>query len=384
MNELTIFIFDAEEGMELSRDVILNDGSVLLTKGTILNLDLISRISGHHILEISVYDKTKTDSATDNRTISRISAVDEAKEAAKAADDENTKYYETVRNSEEFKTFEEHYNEHIDNFKDDLKKLISSDDEVDTKSLVKNTIDIVAESNNSLQLFDMLHAMRDVDDLTYVHSMNVALIASVIGKWMGYNQEKIKVLTLAGLMHDIGKPCCSSTDQNGIIHFYGHHRESCKIAVDLMHRLRMDNDTIREVSILVENHDVRVEPSLPAVKRMMARTGEVLFEKLLILQTADNMAKNLEHFPEKKNRIDASMQIYKQILAERQPYLVSHLAVNGKELIRLGYRPGREIGDVLRKLIDEVIIDANLNNRDYLLKEARILKKSNSKNGSQR
>lgn len=32
MNELTIFIFDAEEGMELSRDVILNDGSVLLTK----------------------------------------------------------------------------------------------------------------------------------------------------------------------------------------------------------------------------------------------------------------------------------------------------------------------------------------------------------------
>ena len=51
----------------------------------------------------------------------------------------------------------------------------------------------------------MLHAMRDVDDLTYVHSMNVALIASVIGKWIGYNQEKIKVLTLAGLMHDIGK-----------------------------------------------------------------------------------------------------------------------------------------------------------------------------------
>ena len=41
MNELTIFIFDAEEGMELSRDVILNDGSVLLTKGTVLNLDLI-------------------------------------------------------------------------------------------------------------------------------------------------------------------------------------------------------------------------------------------------------------------------------------------------------------------------------------------------------
>lgn len=177
-------------------------------------------------------------------------------------------------------------------------------------------------------------------------------------------------LRWAALMHDIGKPLCSSTDQNGIIHFYGHHRESCTIAVDLMHRLRMDSDTIRDVAVLVENHDVRVEPSRAAVKRMMARTGEVLFEKLLKLQTADNMAKNLAYFPEKKKRIDGAYTLYKEILAERQPYLVSHLVVNGKDLIKLGYRPGRELGDVLKKLIDEVIIDPKLNNREFLLKEA--------------
>lgn len=183
------------------------------------------------------------------------------------------------------------------------------------------------------------------------------------------------VLRWAALMHDIGKPCCSSTDQNGIIHFYGHHRESCRIAVDLLHRLRMDNDTIRDISVLVENHDVRVEPSQPAVKRMMSRTGEILFEKLMILQTADNMAKNPEHFPEKKKRIDSAYHIYKEILAERQPYLVSHLAVNGKDLIRMGYRPGREIGDTLKVLIDEVIIDSELNNREYLLKAAKEYKR---------
>ncbi|MCD8181360.1 MAG: HD domain-containing protein [Firmicutes bacterium] len=178
-------------------------------------------------------------------------------------------------------------------------------------------------------------------------------------------------LRWAALMHDIGKPCCSSTDQNGIIHFYGHHRESCKIAVDLLHRLRMDNDTIHDISVLVENHDVRIESSPPAVKRMMSRTGETLFEKLLLLQTADNMAKNPEHFPEKKKRIDGAYHIYKEILAERQPYLVSHLAVNGKDLIRAGYRPGREIGDALKRLIDEVIINPELNNREYLLKRAK-------------
>ena len=175
----------------------------------------------------------------------------------------------------------------------------------------------------------------------------------------------------AALMHDIGKPLCSSTDQNGTIHFYGHHRESGSIAVDLMHRLRMDSDIIRDVAVLVENHDVRVEPARAPVKRMMARTGETLFEKLLQLQTADNMAKNPIYFPEKKKRIDDAYTLYKEILAERQPYLVSHLAVNGKDLIKLGYRPGREIGDVLKKLIDEVIIDPKLNNREFLLKRAR-------------
>lgn len=179
------------------------------------------------------------------------------------------------------------------------------------------------------------------------------------------------ILRWAALMHDIGKPRCSSVDQSGIIHFYGHHRESSKIAVDLLHRLRMDNDTIHDITVLVENHDVRIEPSQPAVKRMMSRTGEALFEKLLSLQTADNMAKNPEHFSEKKARIDSAHQIYKEILAERQPYLVSHLAVNGKDLIRIGFRPGREIGDTLKKLIDEVILNPALNNREYLLKAAK-------------
>ena len=132
---------------------------------------------------------------------------------------------------------------------------------------------------------------------------------------------------------------------------------------------------IRDVSVLVENHDVRIEPSPPAVKRMMSRTGESLFEKLILLQTADNMAKNPEHFPEKKKRIDSAYNIYKEVLAEGQPYLVSHLAVNGKDLMRLGYHHGREIGDTLKKLIDEVIINPSLNNRDYLLRYAKECRK---------
>lgn len=183
------------------------------------------------------------------------------------------------------------------------------------------------------------------------------------------------VLRWAALLHDVGKPGCMSVDMNGIIHFYGHHKESVKIATDLMHRLHFDNDSMRDISILIEHHDVRVEPSPPTVKKMMARTGRELFEKLLCLQEADNRGKNMAYFPEKIDRINRVRAIYSDVIAKGQPYMVSDLHVNGRDLIKLGFRAGREIGDTLRKLLEEVLINPNLNNRDYLIKRAKQLKK---------
>ena len=189
------------------------------------------------------------------------------------------------------------------------------------------------------------------------------------------NTPRDFTLRWAALMHDIGKPCCSSTDNAGIIHFYGHHRESRRIAVDVLHRLRMDNESIKNIAVLVENHDVRVEPLPAAVKRTMARCGAPLFEKLLLLQRADNMAKNEKYYPEKLKRIEAVTRIYNEILAEDQPYLISQLVINGGDLIKLGYRPGRVIGDTLKSLTDEVIINPKLNNREYLLNRATQMKR---------
>lgn len=184
------------------------------------------------------------------------------------------------------------------------------------------------------------------------------------------------ILRWAALLHDVGKPVCSSTDSSGIIHFYGHHKESTRIAVDVLHKLHMDKESIRSISILVENHDVRVDSSPSSVKRMMARTGEQLFEQLMQLQRADNKAKNPTHFEDKNKRITAAENTYRQILAEGQPYLISHLVINGKDLQKIGYKPGRTIGDTLKTLTDEVIIDSRLNNRDYLLKRAATLKRN--------
>ena len=179
----------------------------------------------------------------------------------------------------------------------------------------------------------------------------------------------------AALLHDIGKPLCKSVDANGIIHFYGHHHESVRLADDILRRLRLDNDSRKNILTLIENHDNRIEPSLVGVKRIMARLGADLFTKLLLLQEADNSAKNPKFLPDKLAKINDVRVIYRKVLSERQPYVTSDLIINGRDLIKIGFRAGREIGDTLRCLLDEVLINPSLNNRDYLMMRAKQLKK---------
>ncbi|MDD6563904.1 MAG: CCA tRNA nucleotidyltransferase [Clostridiales bacterium] len=188
------------------------------------------------------------------------------------------------------------------------------------------------------------------------------------------NTPKDLILRWAAVLHDTGKPCCSSTDSAGIIHFYGHHRESRRIAVDVLYRLHMESSSIKDIAMLVEHHDYRVEANYTAVKRMMSKTGAELFEKLLILQLADNMAKNPTHLPDKLRRINGGLDIYRDVIAQKQPYRISDLLINGKDLMELGYRQGRDIGETLKELLDEVIIKPELNNRAYLIKRAKELK----------
>lgn len=183
------------------------------------------------------------------------------------------------------------------------------------------------------------------------------------------------ILRWAALLHDVGKPNCLSCDNAGINHFYGHHRESVRIADDVLHKLRMDRDSIHDILVLIENHDVRIDTHPSAVKRMLARTGETLFMKLLLLQEADNRAKNLKFLDEKLSKLHTVYAQCQRIIAEGQPYQTSHLEINGRDLIKLGYKAGREIGDTLKLLLDEVVIDPSLNSRDYLIKRAIVLRK---------
>jgi tRNA nucleotidyltransferase (CCA-adding enzyme) len=181
---------------------------------------------------------------------------------------------------------------------------------------------------------------------------------------LGFSTEDL-VLRLAILFHDTGKPFAKTTTPEGIDHFYHHPIKSAEIAKDVMTRLHFDNKTIEDVVTLVSYHDATIDTNKRSIKRMLNKIGEELFFKLLYLQYADCSAQTylaqgkLELLP--KIRVMAQ-----QILLEKEPFGIKDLAINGNDMLELGYKPNKELGNALSTILELVIDDPTLNTKNQL------------------
>lgn len=181
-----------------------------------------------------------------------------------------------------------------------------------------------------------------------------------------------KVLRLAMLFHDMGKPVCLTTDEAGIDHFHGHPAVSEEIAGSILHRLKFDNDTIYMVKKLVKYHDRDIEPKAGSVRRAILKIGEDAFPLLLEVKKADMLAQSNYQRKEKEQNLKEVQKVYEKILKEKQCVSLKTLAVNGRDLIdHAGMKPGPELGEVLNRLLEKVIEDPSLNDRNYLLSVAK-------------
>ena len=178
-----------------------------------------------------------------------------------------------------------------------------------------------------------------------------------------------KVLRLTMLMHDLGKPLCITTDEEGIDHYYGHPAKSEEIAREILHRLKFDNDTIRKVCVLVRHHDERIVPGTKYMRRAVAHIGEDAFPALFEVQEADIMAQSNYKREQKLDALATNRKDYDEICALNQCVSKATLAVTGKDLIDCGMKPGKEIGRVLDLMLKDVIEEPEHNNKEYLLKK---------------
>lgn len=180
--------------------------------------------------------------------------------------------------------------------------------------------------------------------------------------------EQVKAepaLRFAALYHDTGKPDCMSIDENGIGHFYSHPKISKKYAELRTEKLKLSNALSDEIIFLVEHHDNFIKDEPHIIRRKLAKFGEQRFRNLIRLQKADCIARGThEEYLTYFIRLE---KLVNEVINEKPCLTVKSLAVNGYDLINLGFK-GKQIGDILNKMLGFVIENPQDNRKEILLK----------------
>lgn len=183
------------------------------------------------------------------------------------------------------------------------------------------------------------------------------------------NVSPILDLRLAALFHDIGKPYTFTIDDEGIGHFYGHDKIGAKMTKEILNRLRASNELIKKVTILIERHMTHQDGfGEKGLKRLLAKVGEKDIFNLLELQKADRICSikdaNIDDLLLREERI-------RNILEEKEVYEKNQLAIDGNDVIELGYNQGEIIGEILAYLLEEVFENPKLNEKEKLIEMIR-------------
>ena len=179
--------------------------------------------------------------------------------------------------------------------------------------------------------------------------------------------RKDRILRITMFLHDIAKPICHTVDEEGIDHFRGHAEVGCNLAKTILQRLKYDNATIRKVTTLVKYHDTQIRLTEPSVRKAVVMTGADLFPLLLEVKQADFLAQSTFQREEKQEKFDTLRAIYERVLERGDCLSLRELAVNGSDLIETGVKPGREVGNILARMFEEVLNVPEHNNKEYLL-----------------
>ena len=167
----------------------------------------------------------------------------------------------------------------------------------------------------------------------------------------------------AALLHDCGKPQCFQLDEKSVGHFYGHAQVSAKLAEDLLFSLKAPTALREQVVFLVSHHMTQFSPDKKQLRRRLGKYGVQNIFNLLALEKADRgaeAAKDLE-------KIEA---IAREILQEDACLTVKDLAIDGNDLLALGFPAGKTLGACLTYLLEQVQDEKISNARDALLAEA--------------
>ena len=167
-----------EKGMVIGEDVYSYQNKLLYPKDTVVDDAVINRLTRYSIMVVSIKEE-----------------IDYA-----------TTHFEKVRLSSEFKTFELTYNNCMAIYRKMMRSFVEEGKQVNMQSLMDLYVKISSRARSGELLLDYLYNMLPgMDDMTYAHCLNSALIAGVFGTWLGLSHDDILLLIQCGFFYDIGK-----------------------------------------------------------------------------------------------------------------------------------------------------------------------------------
>ncbi len=166
-------------GMVLAKSIATKHGQSIASAHTVLTAPLIARLSFYKIDSVDIEENTSTLASTYS-------------------------YSQKLKQSQNFQDFQLNYSKGMAELKMQFDHICKGDATISYDCLIQEAETVFA-AKTSLELFDMLHHMRGIDDSIFAHSINVALIARAMGRWLKLSKADLDLLTVAGLLHDIGK-----------------------------------------------------------------------------------------------------------------------------------------------------------------------------------
>lgn len=158
------------------------------------------------------------------------------------------------------------------------------------------------------------------------------------------------------LLHDLGKPDCFTVDDRGIGHFYGHPQRSMELAEGIFDRLHGDKKTKETVCLLVRDHDREAPANEKNARRWIARYGADRVRLLLEVKRCDCLAH--VDTPKTCARYDNLMEmtrLIRELLEKEHCFSVRELPVKGGDVMALGVPAGPQVGQILERLLEDVL-----------------------------
>ncbi len=187
---------------------------------------------------------------------------------------------------------------------------------------------------------------------------------------------------LATLFHDLGKPHVAWRGSDGRLHYYAkpgysqksHEQVGAELATRALNRLRYPNALRSRVARIVRHHMFQIgNGDALRARRFLAKCGDELAFELLDHKEADFRGKRTaaEAPLADLEKVDRFRQMLRR--EQKNPHRLGDLAVDGTDLIELGFAPGPDLGHALQSLLHDVVEDPSVNTRDELRRRAMTL-----------